>query len=39
MGPTLGGQKPKGRKKFNLLQGEDSTFLEALEKETGNTIT
>ena len=30
-GPTLGGQKPKGRK--------NSTFLEAWEKETSNTIT
>ena len=28
-GPTLGGQKPKGRKNFNL---------EAWEKETSNTI-
>ena len=30
MGPTLGGQKTKGRKEFNL---------EGWEKETSNTIT
>ena len=31
-GPTLGGKKPKGRKD----QGNNSTFLEAWEKETSN---
>ena len=35
--PTLGGQKPKGRKK-EFLQGKNSTFLEAWEKETSNTV-
>ena len=28
-GPTLGGQKQKRKKEFNLLQGNNSTFLEA----------
>ena len=28
-GPTLGGHKPKGGKKFNLFQGKNLTFLEA----------
>ena len=37
-GPTLGGQKPKGKKEFKLLQGKNSTFLEVWEKETSNTI-
>ena len=27
------------KKEFNLLQGKNSTFLEAWEKETSNTIT
>jgi len=36
-GPTLGGQT-KRKKEFNLLQGKNSTFLEAWEKETSNTI-
>ena len=36
-GPTLGGQT-KSKKEFNLLQGKNSTFLEAWEKETSNTI-
>ena len=30
-------QNPKGRKKFNLLQGNNSTFFEAWEKENSNT--
>ena len=38
-GPTLGEQKPKRKKEFNPLQGKNSTFLEAWEKETSNTIT
>ena len=29
----------KRKKEFNLLQGKNSTFLEAWEKETSNTIT
>ena len=29
----------KRRKEFNLLQGKNSTFFEAWEKETSNTIT
>ena len=29
----------KEKKEFNLLQGKNSTFLEAWEKETSNTIT
>ena len=29
----------KRKKEFNLLQGKNSTFLEAFEKETSNTIT
>ena len=29
----------KMKKEFNLLQGKNSTFLEAWEKETSNTIT
>jgi len=29
----------KRKKEFNLLQGKDSTFLEAWEKETSNRIT
>ena len=37
-GPTLGGQT-KRKKEFNLPQGKNSTFLEAWEKETSNTIT
>ena len=37
-GPTLGGQT-KSKKEFNLLQGKNSTFLEAWEKETSNTVT
>ena len=37
-GQTLGRQRPKGRKKFNLLQEKNSTFLEAWEKKTLNTI-
>ena len=37
-GPTLGGQT-KRKKEFNLPQGNNSTFLEAWEKETSNTIT
>ena len=28
----------KRKKEFNLLQGKNSTFLEAWEKETSNTI-
>ena len=36
-GPTLGGQT-KRKKEFNLPQGKNSTFLEAWEKETSNTI-
>ena len=28
-GQTLGRQRPKGRKKFNLLQEKNTTFLEA----------
>jgi len=36
-GPTLGGQKPKGRKNSTFFK-ENSTFLEAWEKETSNTI-
>ena len=28
----------KRKKEFNLLQGNNSTFLEAWEKETANTI-
>ena len=28
----------KRKKEFNLLQGENSTFLEAWEKETSNTV-
>ena len=28
----------KSKKEFNLLQGKNSTFLEAWEKETSNTI-
>ena len=31
--------KTKRKKEFNLLQGKNSTLLEALEKETSNTIT
>ena len=37
-GPTLGGQT-KRKKEFNLIQGKNSTFLEAWEKETSNTVT
>ena len=29
----------KRKNEFNLLQGKNSTFLEAWEKETSNTIT
>ena len=29
----------KSKKEFSLLQGNNSTFLEAWEKETSNTIT
>ena len=29
----------KRKKEFNLLQGKNSTFIEAWEKETSNTIT
>ena len=29
----------KRKKEFNLLQGQNSTFLEAWEKETSNTVT
>ena len=29
----------KRKKEYNLLQGKNSTFLEAWEKETSNTIT
>ena len=36
-GPNLGGQKPNGRKHSTFFK-EDSTFLEAWEKETPNTI-
>ena len=38
-GPILGGQKPKGRKNSNFFKGKNSTFLEAWEKETSNTVT
>ena len=31
--------KTKRKKEFNLLQGKNSTFLEAWEKETSNKIT
>ena len=31
-------EKTKRKKEFNLLQGKNSTFLEAWEKETSNTI-
>ena len=34
-GPTLGGQKPKGRQNS---KGKNPTFLEAWEKETSNTV-
>ena len=37
-GPTLGGQKPKGRKNSTFLKEKNSTFLEAWEKETSSTI-
>jgi len=37
-GPTLGGAETKRKKEFNLLQGKNSTSLEAWEKETSNTI-
>jgi len=30
--------KTKRKKEFNFLQGKNSTFLEAWEKETSNTI-
>ena len=29
----------KRKKEFNLLQGKNSTFLEAWDKETSNTMT
>jgi len=38
-GPTLGGQKSKGIKNSTFFKEKNSTFLEAWEKETSNTIT
>ena len=38
-GPTLGGQKPKRRKNSIFFKEKNSTFLEAWEKETSDTIT
>ena len=35
---NLGGAETKRKKEFNLLQGKNSTSLEAWEKETSNTI-
>ena len=32
-------EETKRKKEFSLLQGKNSTFLEASEKETSNTIT
>ena len=32
-------EETKKKKEFNLLQGKNSTFLEAWEKETSNKIT
>ena len=37
-GPTLGGQKPKGRKKLAFKKKKKEISLEAWEKETSNTI-
>ena len=37
-GPTLGGQKPKGRKKLAFKKRKKEISLEAWEKETSNTI-
>ena len=35
---NLSRAETKRKKEFNLLQGKNSTFLEAWEKETSNTI-
>ena len=32
-------EETKRKKEFHLLQGKNSTFLDAWEKETSNTIT
>ena len=37
-GTNLRRAKTKRKKEFNLLQGKNSTFLEAWEKEISNTI-
>ena len=37
-GPTLGGQKPKGRKKLAFKKRKKEISLEAWEKETSNTV-
>ena len=38
-GPTLGGQKPKGRKNSNFFKERIQLSLKPGKKETSNTIT